>query len=83
MPNATEQELPIGYVLTELAQPRGISGLEELAAAVNETTGKDYTAAELMDWPRPYYGADVDQVLHLTDEERLRVCAAWLARVYW
>jgi hypothetical protein len=53
------------------------------ASAVNATTGKDYTAEELADWPRPGYGKHVDQVLHFTDEERVRLTEAWKERLGW
>jgi hypothetical protein len=79
--NATEQP-PIGRVLDELARSRGYSGLNELADAVAEQTGKDYSVEELSDWPQPGYGKDVDRVLHLTDEERMLLVRAWKERLY-
>jgi hypothetical protein len=79
---ATEQQ-PIGRALEELTRDRGYAGLGELAVLVTETTGKEYSPEELADFPRGGFGQDVDQVLRLSAEERMKVCGAVMERLGW
>jgi hypothetical protein len=78
--NAT-QPTGLERVITEVARDRGFAGLQDLAAAVNEATGKDYTAAELSHWPRPGFGRHLDAVLALSEEERKKLVDAVVERV--
>jgi hypothetical protein len=78
--NAT-QPTDLERVITGLARERGFAGLQDLAVAVNEATGLDYTAAELADWPRPGFGHHLDEVLALSEKERERLVGAVVERV--
>ncbi len=71
----------LGRTIEELGRSRGFTGLEELAEALAEATGEDYTAGELADWPRGGFGDDLDAVLRLDDEERARLTAEVVARI--
>jgi hypothetical protein len=77
--NAT-QPTDLERVITGLARERGFAGLEDLAVAVNEATGNDYTSEELSDWPRPGFGHHLDAVLALSEEERERLVDAVVER---
>jgi hypothetical protein len=78
--NAT-QPTDLERVITGLARDRGFAGLKDLAAAVNEATGENYTPSELADWPRPGFGHHLDAVLALSEEERERLVDAVVERV--
>ncbi len=71
----------LGRTIEELGRSRGFTGLEELAEALAAATGEDYTAAELVDWPRSGFGDDLQVVLHLDAGERERLVDAVLARI--
>jgi len=78
--NAT-QPTDLERVITGLARDRGFAGLQDLAVAVNEATGLDYTAAELVDWPRRGFGRHLDAVLALDEKERRKLVDAVVERV--
>ncbi len=63
-------------VIEEIAATRGINGLEELVERVEEAGG-ELTVEELYDWPRGYYGDELDKALRLDGAERKRIVRGW------
>ena len=72
----------IGRTVEGLARSRGYTSLKEVAGAVNATTGQDYTGEELVEWPRYGFGRDLDELLHFSEEEKLRLTRAVVQAVY-
>jgi hypothetical protein len=68
-------------VLVELAESRGIRGVEELVERANDA-GAELTVEELLGrggyWPRCGFGKDLDVVLRLDEEEKVRLVGAFV-----
>jgi hypothetical protein len=71
---------PYRQVLDELAQSRGFSGAEELAQRAAEVGG--FTPADALENPPAHFGVALDSVLHLTEEEKVRVTDAFVS-TFW
>jgi hypothetical protein len=74
----TETRTPLAEAIEDLAASRGFSDFGELAEAVDEETGEDYTAEELENDPRAGFGNHLSAVLHLSDEEKRRLVRAFM-----
>jgi hypothetical protein len=73
----TERRTPLQEAIEDLAASRGFSGLSELPEAVNEETGEDYRAEELLEG-RAGFGNHLSAVLHLSTEEKRRLVRAFM-----
>ena len=74
--NATSN--PYREYLRELAESRGLDGVEELVERLRDA-GHSETARTLLGeaGPEGYFGRDLDDVLGLSEVEKMRVSGAW------
>lgn len=68
-----EERTALERKLEELAQSRGLSGLEELCAVVKVRTGKSLNTKR----PKAGFGNSLDAVLGMDERERVRVAVAF------
>ncbi len=81
----TTMGTPFERVLEELAEKRGLSGLEELVARINaadhglpHVEGEVLTVERFLEWPPGGYGAAIERAVGLSEDERQRLVRAFV-----